>query len=80
MQGDYRVVYGDAKELQGNVRWQLVGHGRDGINNQNNQTFGGRSATELPRQIKQLSAALGIDYGVNSKPSYISLVGCSLID
>lgn len=80
MQGDYRVIYGDAKELQGNVRWQLVGHGRDGINNQNNQTFGGRSATELPRQIKQLSAALGIDYGINSKPNYISLVGCSLID
>lgn len=78
--GGYRVIYGDPKKLAGNLRWQVVGHGRGGENGASHQTFGGSRPIALASGIKRLSSELSIEYGINSKPTYISLVGCSLTD
>ncbi|WP_339057742.1 TcdA/TcdB pore-forming domain-containing protein [Candidatus Regiella endosymbiont of Tuberolachnus salignus] len=78
-----RVVYGDPSRLQGKLRWQVVGHGRGGEGERNHQTLGGRTASELAVNIKQLSAALRINHAGLSQdldPTYVSLVGCSLTD
>jgi len=76
-----RVVYGDPSLLQGNLRWQVVGHGRGGKGERNHQTLGGRTASALAFDIKQLSSALRINHAGLSQdldPNYVSLVGCSL--
>lgn len=78
--GQYRVVAGDPATLQGNIRWQLVGHGRDGNNGQDNQTMANVSATELASRMKRFKDKLNNDYHIKSTPNYISLVGCSLVD
>ncbi|WP_114975199.1 alpha/beta fold hydrolase, partial [Vibrio cholerae] len=41
--GNYRVVYGDPSKLDGKLRWQLVGHGRD-HSESNNTRLSGYSA------------------------------------
>lgn len=76
-----RVVYGDPSLLQGNLRWQVVGHGRGGKGERNHQTLGGRTASALAFDIKQLSSSLRINHAGLSQdldPNYVSLVGCSL--
>ncbi|VXA79991.1 MULTISPECIES: MARTX multifunctional-autoprocessing repeats-in-toxin holotoxin RtxA [Aeromonas] len=75
--GNYRVVYGDPAQLAGNIRWQVVGHGRDG-DEQNNSRLSGYSADELAGRLRRFGERLQ-EAGVASKPSYVSLVGCSLV-
>ncbi len=72
--GKYRVVYGDPAQLLGNLRWQIVGHGRD-ESEQNNSRLSGYCADELAVKLKQFSQ----HFGQTSKPSHISIVGCALI-
>ncbi|WP_145559653.1 MARTX multifunctional-autoprocessing repeats-in-toxin holotoxin RtxA [Yersinia mollaretii] len=78
--GRYRVISGEPKSLQGNIRWQLVGHGRDSVNGQGNQTLANASSTELAERMKRFQANLDNDYRIKSTPTYIGLVGCTLID
>ncbi|MGL5841262.1 MAG: MARTX multifunctional-autoprocessing repeats-in-toxin holotoxin RtxA [Aeromonas hydrophila] len=76
--GNYRVVYGDPAQLAGNIRWQVVGHGRD-ADGQNNSRLSGYSADELAGHLRRLGDRLQQEAGVTAKPSHISLVGCSLV-
>ncbi|WP_323059708.1 MARTX multifunctional-autoprocessing repeats-in-toxin holotoxin RtxA [Aeromonas hydrophila] len=76
--GNYRVVYGDPAQLAGNIRWQVVGHGRD-ADGQNNSRLSGYSADELAGHLRRLGDRLQQEAGVTTKPSHISLVGCSLV-
>ncbi|HHQ4500368.1 TPA: MARTX multifunctional-autoprocessing repeats-in-toxin holotoxin RtxA [Aeromonas hydrophila] len=76
--GNYRVVYGDPAQLAGNIRWQVVGHGRD-ADGQNNSRLSGYSADELAGHLRRLGERLQQEAGVTTKPSHISLVGCSLV-
>ncbi|MBR7630388.1 MARTX multifunctional-autoprocessing repeats-in-toxin holotoxin RtxA [Aeromonas popoffii] len=75
--GNYRLVYGDPAQLAGNIRWQVVGHGRDG-DEQNNSRLSGYSADELAGRLRRFGDRLQ-EAGVASKPGYVSLVGCSLV-
>ncbi|CNH42098.1 MARTX multifunctional-autoprocessing repeats-in-toxin holotoxin RtxA [Yersinia pekkanenii] len=59
--GQYRVVAGDPASLQGNIRWQLVGHGRDGNNGQGNQTLSNENPTELATRIRRFKDELDND-------------------
>ncbi|MFM1035656.1 MARTX multifunctional-autoprocessing repeats-in-toxin holotoxin RtxA [Yersinia enterocolitica] len=78
-QGRYQVISGDPGLLKGNIRWQLVGHGRDkNDGGKGNQTFASQSPNELAKNIKRLRGDLDSDYGIKSTPQYISLVGCRL--
>lgn len=78
-QGRYQVISGDPGLLKGNIRWQLVGHGRDkNDESKGNQTFASQSPNELAKNIKRLRGDLDSDYGIKSTPQYISLVGCRL--
>ncbi|WP_434525443.1 MARTX multifunctional-autoprocessing repeats-in-toxin holotoxin RtxA [Photorhabdus asymbiotica] len=72
--GKYHVVYGNPSKLSGILRWQIVGHGRDG-SAQNNIRLSGYSADELAAKLQQFSQ----DLRRADKPSHISIVGCSLI-
>ncbi|MGV7963900.1 MARTX multifunctional-autoprocessing repeats-in-toxin holotoxin RtxA [Photorhabdus tasmaniensis] len=72
--GKYRVVYGDPAKLSGQLRWQIVGHGR-GESKQSNTRLSGYNADELAVKLKQFS----LDLKRAGKPSHISIVGCSLI-
>ncbi|PNO52338.1 MARTX multifunctional-autoprocessing repeats-in-toxin holotoxin RtxA [Aeromonas hydrophila] len=76
--GNYRVVYGDPAQLAGNIRWQVVGHGRD-ADGQNNSRLSGYNADELAGHLRRLGDRLQQEAGVTTKPSHISLVGCSLV-
>ncbi|EIS3743241.1 MARTX multifunctional-autoprocessing repeats-in-toxin holotoxin RtxA [Aeromonas hydrophila] len=76
--GNYRVVYGDPAQLAGNIRWQVVGHGRD-ADGQNNSRLSGYSADELAGHLRRLGDRLQQEAGVTTKPSHVSLVGCSLV-
>ncbi|MBL0462184.1 MARTX multifunctional-autoprocessing repeats-in-toxin holotoxin RtxA [Aeromonas dhakensis] len=76
--GNYRVVYGDPAQLAGNIRWQVVGHGRD-EDGQNNSRLSGYSADELAGRLHRLGDRLQQEAGVATKPSHVSLVGCSLV-
>ncbi|HEN3633357.1 TPA: MARTX multifunctional-autoprocessing repeats-in-toxin holotoxin RtxA, partial [Yersinia enterocolitica] len=78
--GQYRVISGDPTSLQGNIRWQLVGHGRDNSNGQGNQTMANSSPVELAARVKNLQDKLDDKYPIKSTPNYISLVGCTLVD
>ncbi|HHL2498441.1 TPA: MARTX multifunctional-autoprocessing repeats-in-toxin holotoxin RtxA [Yersinia enterocolitica] len=78
--GQYRVVAGDPTSLQGHIRWQLVGHGRDGNNGQDNQTMANDSASGLATRVKYFKDKIDSDYRIKSSPNYISLVGCSLVN
>ncbi|WP_217451006.1 C80 family cysteine peptidase [Candidatus Williamhamiltonella defendens] len=79
--GDYRVVHGDPSSLFGQLRWQVVGHGRR-VSNAGGliQTLGGLNPGDFSTQIAQLSQKLNSDYAIKSTPRYISLVGCSLAE
>lgn len=76
--GGYEVVQGDPYLLRGDLRWQVVGHGREGANEGYPGTFGGLSAQELSNQLITLNAQLKKQFRLNPRPKYISLVGCSL--
>lgn len=76
--GNYRVVYGDPSKLDGKLRWQLVGHGRD-HSESNNTRLSGYSADELAVKLAQFQQSFNQAENINNKPDHISIVGCSLV-
>ena len=81
--GNYRVIYGDPSKLPkdklaGQLRWQLVGHGRDESEN-NNTHLSGYSADELAVKLAAFNEAFSEAENVKASPDHISVVGCSLI-
>ncbi|EJP4174899.1 MARTX multifunctional-autoprocessing repeats-in-toxin holotoxin RtxA [Vibrio vulnificus] len=76
--GNYRVVYGEPSKLDGKLRWQLVGHGRDDSEN-NNTRLSGYSADELAVKLAKFQQSFNQAENVSSKPDHISIVGCSLV-
>ncbi|EGR3966520.1 MARTX multifunctional-autoprocessing repeats-in-toxin holotoxin RtxA [Vibrio cholerae] len=77
-EGNYRVVYGDPSKLDGKLRWQLVGHGRDDSEN-NNTRLSGYSANELAVKLAKFQQTFSQAENVSSKPDHISVVGYSLV-
>lgn len=77
-EGNYRVVYGDPSKLDGKLRWQLVGHGRDDSEH-NNSRLSGYSADELAVKLVKFQQAFGQAENISNKPDHISIVGCSLV-
>ncbi|PAS40418.1 adhesin [Vibrio cholerae] len=76
--GNYRVVYGDPSKLDGKLRWQLVGHGRD-HSESNNTHLSGYSADELAVKLASFQQMFNQAEKISSKPDHISIVGCSLV-
>ncbi|MCR9387270.1 MARTX multifunctional-autoprocessing repeats-in-toxin holotoxin RtxA [Vibrio metoecus] len=76
--GNYRVVYGDPSKLDGKLRWQLVGHGRD-ESESNNTSLSGYSADELAVKLAKFQQTFNQAENISSKPEHISIVGCSLV-
>ncbi|HAS6061713.1 TPA: MARTX multifunctional-autoprocessing repeats-in-toxin holotoxin RtxA [Vibrio vulnificus] len=76
--GNYRVVYGDPSKLDGKLRWQLVGHGRDDSES-NNTRLSGYSADELAVKLAKFQQSFNHAENINNKPDHISIVGCSLV-
>ncbi|WP_420341407.1 MARTX multifunctional-autoprocessing repeats-in-toxin holotoxin RtxA [Vibrio vulnificus] len=76
--GNYRVVYGEPSKLDGKLRWQLVGHGRDDSES-NNTRLSGYSADELAMKLAKFQQSFNQAENVSSKPDHISIVGCSLV-
>ncbi|EIF2258274.1 MARTX multifunctional-autoprocessing repeats-in-toxin holotoxin RtxA [Vibrio cholerae] len=76
--GNYRVVYGDPSKLDGKLRWQLVGHGRD-HSESNNTRLSSYSADELAVKLAKFQQSFNQAENINSKPDHISIVGCSLV-
>lgn len=76
--GNYRVVHGDPSKLDGKLRWQLVGHGRDDSEH-NNSRLSGYSADELAVKLVKFQQAFGQAENISNKPDHISIVGCSLV-
>ncbi|EGQ9836017.1 MARTX multifunctional-autoprocessing repeats-in-toxin holotoxin RtxA [Vibrio cholerae] len=76
--GNYRVVYGDPSKLDGKLRWQLVGHGRD-HSESNNTRLSGYSADELAVKLAKFQQSFNQAESINNKPDHISIVGCSLV-
>jgi hypothetical protein len=80
--GSMWVVYGDPSLLRRpdggtpKVRWQIVGHGRTAADG--SQTLGGLAAKGMVTQLGWVTDYLVSQYGVDTLPSRISLVGCSL--
>ncbi|ASV33529.1 hypothetical protein CJJ18_05210 [Candidatus Williamhamiltonella defendens] len=72
------MVKGNPYLLRGDLRWQVVGHSREGGNEGYPGTFGGASAEQLSNQLIALHAQLKKQFRINPRPKYISLVGCSL--
>ncbi|WP_019280936.1 MARTX multifunctional-autoprocessing repeats-in-toxin holotoxin RtxA [Vibrio anguillarum] len=77
-EGNYRVVYGDPSKLDGKLRWQLVGHGRDDSEH-NNTRLSGYSVDELAVKLAKFQQAFGQAENISNKPDHISIVGCSLV-
>ncbi|MFA0544434.1 C80 family cysteine peptidase, partial [Vibrio sp. 10N.222.52.B7] len=65
-------------KLAGQLRWQLVGHGRDGSEN-NNTHLSGYSADELAVKLAAFNQVFSEAENVKASPDHISVVGCSLI-
>ncbi|WP_410108651.1 MARTX multifunctional-autoprocessing repeats-in-toxin holotoxin RtxA [Vibrio cholerae] len=76
--GNYRVVYGDPSKLDGKLRWQLVGHGRD-HSESNNTRLSGYSADDLAVKLAKFQQSFNQAENINNKPDHISIVGCSLV-
>ncbi len=76
--GHYRVLYGDPSKLDGKLRWQLVGHGRD-HSESNNTRLSGYSADELAVKLAKFQQSFNQAENINNKPDHISIVGCSLV-
>ncbi len=76
--GNYRVVYGDPSKLDGKLRWQLVGHGRDDSES-NNTRLSGYSADELAVKLAKFQQSFNQAENINNKPDHISIVVCSLV-
>lgn len=80
--GDYRVVYGDPSLIQGKIRWQLVGHGRE-LSQDNHQadhrSLAGYSADQLAVNLARFQTNFQANNILALSPHKISLVGCSLI-
>ncbi|WP_241826198.1 TcdA/TcdB pore-forming domain-containing protein [Photorhabdus khanii] len=74
--GQYQVVHGDVTTLndKGKIRWQLVGHSRDGGDKLNYQTLANRMPEVLASQLSQFYT----DSGIKTSPEHISMVSCSL--
>ncbi|CAM3309707.1 Conserved protein of unknown function [Xenorhabdus nematophila ATCC 19061] len=77
-QGQYQVVHGNLTLLKDKekIRWQLVGHSRDGGDKLNHQTLAKRTPEVLASQLSQF----GTDSGIETSPEHISMVSCSLAD
>ncbi len=75
-QGQYRVVHGDLTILKDKekIRWQLVGHSRDGETKLSHQTLAKRTPEALASQLSQFYT----NSGVKTSPEHISMVSCSL--
>nr|WP_323864933.1 TcdA/TcdB pore-forming domain-containing protein [Xenorhabdus sp. Flor] len=75
-QGQYRMVHGDLTILtdKEKIRWQLVGHSRDGETKLSHQTLAKRTPEALASQLSQFCT----DSGVKTPPEHISMVSCSL--
>ncbi|GLT19406.1 hypothetical protein GCM10007938_31880 [Vibrio zhanjiangensis] len=78
-EGRYRVVYGDVSQLSGNLRWQLVGHGRNRSGSQNTH-LSGYNPEALASALIKFNQEFGRSENLNVTPSYISVVGCSLVE
>ncbi len=76
--GSYRVVYGDPSKLDGKLRWQLVGHGRD-HSEHNNTRLSGYSADELAVKLAKFQQTFNQAENISNNPDHISIVGCSLV-
>ncbi|MER2496030.1 MARTX multifunctional-autoprocessing repeats-in-toxin holotoxin RtxA [Vibrio neptunius] len=76
--GNYRVVYGDPSKLDGKLRWQLVGHGRDDSDS-NNTHLSGYSAEDLAAKLANFQQSFSQAENINNTPDHISIVGCSLV-
>ncbi|EOW9300798.1 MARTX multifunctional-autoprocessing repeats-in-toxin holotoxin RtxA [Vibrio cholerae] len=76
--GNYRVVYGDPSKLDGKLRWQLVGHGRDHSESSNTR-LSGYSADELAVKLAKFQQSFNQAENINNKPDHIRIVGCSLV-
>ncbi|TDB52310.1 TcdA/TcdB pore-forming domain-containing protein [Photorhabdus khanii] len=77
-QGQYQVVHGNLTLLKDKekIRWQLVGHSRDGGDKLNQQTLAKRTPEVLASQLSQFCT----DSGIETSPEHISMVSCSLAD
>ncbi len=76
--GNYRIVYGDPVTLDGKLRWQLVGHGRDDSGS-NNTHLSGYSAEDLAEKLANFQQSFSQAENINNTPDHISIVGCSLV-
>ncbi|QTL41174.1 Mcf protein [Xenorhabdus budapestensis] len=74
--GQYQMVHGDLTILKDKekIRWQLVGHSRNGEDKINHQTLAKRTPEDLASQLSQFCT----DSGVKTPPEHISMVSCSL--
>ncbi|EGY29539.1 mcf [Candidatus Regiella insecticola 5.15] len=79
VQGNMRLIYGDPIMLSSNgeVALLLVGHGRGGLGDvQDNTRLAGYSALELAALPQQISQKLALDSQINK----LVLVGCALVN
>nr|WP_240314500.1 MARTX multifunctional-autoprocessing repeats-in-toxin holotoxin RtxA [Vibrio tetraodonis] len=76
--GNYRIVYGDPSTLNGKMRWQLVGHGRDDSDS-NNTHLSGYSAEDLAAKLANFQQSFSQAENIDNTPDHISIVGCSLV-
>ncbi|WP_237387987.1 TcdA/TcdB pore-forming domain-containing protein [Xenorhabdus sp. Sc-CR9] len=76
VRGQYQMVHGDLTILKDKekIRWQLVGHSRDGEDQLNHQTLAKRTPEALASQLSQFCT----DSGITTSPEHISMVSCSL--
>nr|WP_245759035.1 TcdA/TcdB pore-forming domain-containing protein [Xenorhabdus koppenhoeferi] len=76
VRGQYQMVHGDLTILKDKekIRWQLVGHSRDGEDKLNHQTLAKRTPQDLASQLSQFCT----DSGIKTSPGHISMVSCSL--
>ncbi|PJE85925.1 C80 family cysteine peptidase, partial [Yersinia mollaretii] len=64
---------------KGNLRWQVVGHGRmNDEHDGHHQTLAGQSAKKLAENLSTFTHNLKIEHRISIKPSQVSLVGCSM--
>lgn len=64
---------------KGNLRWQVVGHGRmNDEHDGHHQTLAGQSAKKLAENLSAFTHNLKIEHRISIKPSQVSLVGCSM--
>lgn len=62
----------------GNLRWQVVGHGRINGYDGHHQTLAGQSARKLAENLSSFTHRLKREHQVSIQPTQVSLVGCSM--